>query len=71
MRQTAVEWLLNEIDMQYPEINVRRKEWMLEKAKEIEKEQIKDAFKSGAFYKGYELESEQYYFEKYENETIK
>jgi hypothetical protein len=42
-KQTAVEWLLNEIDMQYPEINVRRKEWMVDKAKEMEKEQIVDA----------------------------
>jgi hypothetical protein len=40
MKQTAVEWLLNEIDMQYPEINLRRKEWMVDKAKEMEKEQM-------------------------------
>ena len=39
-KQTAVDWLINEIDMQYPEINVRRKEWMVDKAKEMEKEQI-------------------------------
>jgi hypothetical protein len=43
MKETAVEWLLNEIDMQYPEINVRRKEWMVDKAKEMEKEQIIEA----------------------------
>ena len=36
---TAVEWLINEMDMQYPEINVRWKEWMIDKAKETEKEQ--------------------------------
>ena len=40
---TAVEWLINEIDMQYPDINVKWKEWMVEKAKEMEKEQIIDA----------------------------
>ena len=39
MKQTAVDWLLNEIDMQYPEINVRRKEWMVDKSKEMEKDQ--------------------------------
>jgi hypothetical protein len=44
MKQTAVEWLLNEIDMQYPEINVRRKEWMVDKAIEMEKEQIIEAW---------------------------
>lgn len=33
--------------MQYPEINVRRKEWIVEKAKEMEKEQIEDSFKKG------------------------
>lgn len=36
---TAVEWLVNEIDMQYPEINVRCKEWMIDKAKQMDKEQ--------------------------------
>jgi hypothetical protein len=37
--KTAVEWLIDEIDMQYPDINIKRKEWMIEKAKEMEKEQ--------------------------------
>jgi hypothetical protein len=36
---TAVEWLINEIDMQYPDINVKNKEWMIDKAVEMEKEQ--------------------------------
>jgi len=36
---TAVEWLIDEIDMQYPDINIKRKEWMIDKAKEMEKEQ--------------------------------
>jgi hypothetical protein len=63
MKQTAVDWLLNEIDMQYPEINVRRKEWMVDKAKEIEKEQIEDAFLDG--YKSHPYMAEQYYNETY------
>jgi hypothetical protein len=39
MKQTAVEWLINEIDMQYPDINIKWKEWTIDKAKEMEKEQ--------------------------------
>jgi hypothetical protein len=38
--KTAVEWLIDEIDMQYPDINIKRKEWMIDKAKEMEEEQI-------------------------------
>jgi len=38
--KTAVEWLIDEIDMQYPDINIKRKEWMIDKAKEMEKQQI-------------------------------
>jgi hypothetical protein len=34
--KTAVEWLINEIDMQYHDINIKRKEWMIDKAKEME-----------------------------------
>lgn len=40
---TAVEWLVNEIDMQYPQINIRWKQWMIDRAKQMEQEQrIKD-----------------------------
>jgi hypothetical protein len=63
--KTAVEWLINEIDMQYPDINVKRKEWMIDKAKEMEKEQIGDAWDSAyggdSYYSG----------ESYYNETFK
>ena len=37
---TAVEFLINEIDMQYPHINIRWKQIMIEQALEIEKQQI-------------------------------
>jgi hypothetical protein len=68
MKQTAVEWLLNEIDMQYPEINLRRKEWMVDKAKEMMEDQIKMAFVDGKWDgKFINLNSEQYYTETYEN----
>jgi len=39
--KTAVEWLIDEIDMQYPDINIKRKEWMIDKAKEMEEEHLK------------------------------
>ena len=39
-QQTAVEWLINEIDMQFPSINIKWKEWMIDRAKQMEKEQI-------------------------------
>ena len=42
MKQTVVEWLIDEIDMQYPDINIKRKEWMIDKAKEMEGEQMKE-----------------------------
>ena len=37
-QQLAVEWLINEIDMQYPDINIKRKEWMIDKAKAMEED---------------------------------
>ncbi len=45
--QTAVEWLINEIDMQFPHINIRWKAAMLDKALELEEKQIKSAFADG------------------------
>jgi hypothetical protein len=66
MKQTAVEWLINEIDMQYPEINVRRKEWMVDKAKEMENEQMRECYDNVFFNdSGNELNFEQYYNETY------
>lgn len=67
MKQTAVDWLVDQIEnfncMKLGLIPSN----IIEQAKEMEKEQIIKSFKSGAFYSGYELESEQYYWEKYEN----
>jgi hypothetical protein len=37
-RQTPVEWLIKEIDSQYPHINILWKEWMIEQAKEKEQQ---------------------------------
>jgi hypothetical protein len=67
--KTAVEWLIDEIDMQYPDINIKRKEWMIDKAKEMEEEQISKSFSDGAQWKLYgcdlthEERSEEYYNE--------
>ena len=70
---TAVEWLINEVDMQYPEINVRRKAWMVDKAKEMEVVQIMNAVLYG-FRRdsdGDDWQGDNYNAEKYYNETFK
>jgi hypothetical protein len=64
---TAVEWLINEIDMQYPKINIRWKFAMIDQAIEMEKQQIIDAHKDGAMF---EMDSNRY-DEQYYNETYK
>jgi hypothetical protein len=63
MKETAVEFLFKE----FCETPKDKFTWyyLFEKAKEMEKEQIIDAFKAGAFYPGHELEAEQYYWENY------
>jgi hypothetical protein len=42
--KTAVEWLIEYIDMQYPDLNILREKTVIDKAKQIEKQQIIDAF---------------------------
>jgi DNA-binding LacI/PurR family transcriptional regulator len=63
-KQTAVEWLIEEMHKNIVFIPVP----MQEKAKEMEKEQIKEAFKEGNLYHGWALKHEP---EKYYNETYK
>lgn len=58
---TAIEWLIDQID--------NKGKWrneVLNQAKEIEKQQIIDAYVSGEHQQGFEVEAEQYY-----NETFK
>jgi hypothetical protein len=62
---TAVEWLLNEIDMQFPHINIRWKQVMIEKVLEMEKEQIIDAYIEGYSSNLNAGDSEKYYNETY------
>lgn len=66
-KQTAVEWLINEIDMQYPHINIRWKEQMIDRAKEMEKQQIIDTYKKAQVLMVMDSskQAEQYYNEEY------
>ena len=65
--KTAVEWLIDEIYMQNPDINIKRKEWMIDKAKEMEKEQIENAWDSAYTAEGF-FNAEQYYNEIFKQE---
>ena len=65
--KTALEWLE---DTLYPYLNKEDKEYtdvLFNKAKEMEKEQIINAFVSGERQQGFESEAEQYYKETYEH----
>ena len=73
MKQTAVEWLVEEMILR---LSIRIENTfegndLLKKAKEMEKEQIISAFKEGNLYHGWALkhEPEQYYNETFKNET--
>ena len=68
-QQTAVEWLIDEIDMQYPQIDIRWKQWMIDRAKQMEKEQIETAYNAGREY-GCKYDDPET-FEQYFNQTFK
>ena len=60
--QTAVEWLLNE----WPILKSELPHWLIKQAKEMEKEQIKEAFKHGELPPLFiNFDAEQYYNETY------
>lgn len=59
MKKTAVDWLVNHIALEG-----RLPKWLIEKAKEMEKEQIQDAYWDGIFY-GEFLDGQGYYNETY------
>ena len=67
MRQTAVEWLVEQL----PLIQQEGLRDEIKQAKEMEKEQIISAFKEGNLYHGWALkhEPEQYYNETFKKET--
>jgi hypothetical protein len=67
MKQTSVEWLESKLDIILPlDFEWDRLEKAFEQAKEMEKQQIKDAYIDGEFTEGYGDDAEQYY-----NETFK
>ena len=70
MKQTAVEWLLNSLDYNQNMLGIKE---IIDQAKEMEKEQIKDAFGVGCQVEstrliGYQGMSEQYYNETFKSE---
>jgi hypothetical protein len=60
MKQTAVEWLMNEIYRMDRKVSIVD---LIEQAKEIEKEQQLALFKAGHLYAGCEHGFEEYYNE--------
>ena len=67
MSKTAVDYLFEKLWGIHKDKFTRQ--MILKEAKKKNKKEIIDAFKSGAFYSGYELESEQYYWENYEKDA--
>lgn len=67
-KQTAVQWLQEQLnpDMKTMQGNIIQD--LLEQAKQMEKEQIIDAFCSGAWYENQDIDK---YAEEYYNETYK
>jgi len=60
MKQTAIEWLIDELDYE----TISKFNFKLEKAKEMEKEQIIEAFKHGELPPPFvNINAEQYYNE--------
>lgn len=68
--QTAVEWLVEQLEIFATEQEMN----IIEKAKEMEKEQIKDAYENGLYdgdgrnRSNYNMNAEQYYNETFKSE---
>jgi hypothetical protein len=74
-KQTAVDFLIEEFSAIFGKVNFTAMQGLLlkdavERAKEMEKAQIKEAFKEGNLYHGWALkhEPEQYYNETFKSE---
>jgi flagellar biosynthesis protein FliP len=65
MKQTAVEWLYNNLKSHFEHDGdlLECVQMSMQQAKEMEKEQIIDAFILGELQQGFENEAEQYYNE--------
>lgn len=71
MKQTAVDFAVEQLEKLIPSGNQILIGIILEKAKEMEKEQIKDSYDSGVWDVGCRnSDSEKYYNETYENGTF-
>ena len=66
-KQTAVEWLINELQIFATEQEMN----IIQQAKEMEKEQIIEAFNQGNIYEGNFFDRVNITAEKYYNETFK
>ena len=67
MKLTAVEWLVEQLA---PSVSLQQKyiDELLEQAKQMEKEQIIDAYDKGEFNQGCNEDAEQYYNKTYKSE---
>ena len=65
MKQTAVEWLFNQLEFD-ESVSMDNIEEIFEQAKEMEKEQIMDTFNNG--YLNHSRNAEQYYNETFKSE---
>jgi hypothetical protein len=62
MKQTAVEWFFENLNSHKIEANANE---LFEQAKEMEKQQIVDAWNNGVLAETFEMQFEQYYNETY------
>jgi len=69
MKQTAIDWLVEQVKSKDNQKSFSILQWLkiIEKAKEMEKEQIIDARQDGVdvVFKGYSISNEEYYNETY------
>jgi len=66
--KTAVEWLVEQINLGFYEIGLID---AIQKAKEMEKKHIKDAYLNGRYDADKIVMSDKFYAEQYYNETFK
>jgi hypothetical protein len=68
-KQTAIDWLVEQVKSKENQKSFSILQWLkiIEKAKEMEKEQIIDARQNGVdvVFKGYSISNEEYYNETY------
>ena len=65
MEQTAVNWLVRQLSKEWTLED--RDLYLIDQAKEMEKQQIIDAYVNGEHQQGFEAEAEQYYNKTFKN----